>query len=208
VANQSASDEARQFPVSLDYHCGPMHAPVVTRHRRPFLAPFWVMWLLFLLVVAAAFVSYRSATTTTVVLVRHAEKELVTIADPPLTASGERRAERLAQMFGEVKGTGRLDAIYVTDTKRTQQTAAPLAARLGLKSNVMPAADVDAVAKKVLRDHRGGRALIVGHSNTIPAIVRKLSGMSVADIPDDEYDNLYVVTVPSFGRSSVLRLKY
>jgi len=73
---------------------------------------------------------------------------------------------------------------------------------------VLPAADVEAVAKKVLRDHRGGRALVVGHSNTIPAIVRKLSGMSVADIPDDEYDNLYVVTVPSFGRSSVLRLKY
>jgi len=166
------------------------------------------MWLLFFLVVAAAFVAYRSATTTTVVLVRHAEKELVTIADPPLAAAGERRAERLAQMFGDVKGSGRLDAIYVTDTKRTQQTAAPLAARLGLKSTVLPAADVEAVAKKVLRDHRGGRALVVGHSNTIPAIVRKLSGMSVADIPDDEYDNLYVVTVPSFGRSSVLRLKY
>jgi broad specificity phosphatase PhoE len=208
VADLPVHDEGRQFPFRLDYHCRAMHAPVVTRHRRPFLAPFWVMWLLFLLVVAAAFVSYRSATTTTVVLVRHAEKELVTIADPPLTAAGERRAERLAQMFGDVKGAGRLDAIYVTDTKRTQQTAAPLAARLGLKSNVMPAADVDAVAKKVLRDHRGGRALIVGHSNSVPAIVRKLSGMSVADIPDDEYDNLYVVTVPSFGRSSVLRLKY
>jgi broad specificity phosphatase PhoE len=186
-----------------------MHAPpVVTRHRRPFLAPFWVMWMLFLLVVAAAFLGYRSATTTTVVVIRHAEKELVTIADPPLAAAGVRRAERLAQMFGDVKGAGRLDAIYVTDTKRTQQTAAPLAARLGLKSNVLPGADVDAVVKNVMRDHRGGRALIVGHSNTVPAIVRKLSGMSVADISDDEYDTLYVVTVPSFGRSSVLRLKY
>jgi broad specificity phosphatase PhoE len=185
-----------------------MHAPVVTRHRRPFLAPFWVMWLLFLLVMAAAFVAYRSATTTTVVVVRHAEKELVTIANPPLSAAGERRAERLAQMFGDVKGVGQLDAIYVTDTKRSQQTAAPLAARLGMKSVEIPGADVDAVVKKVLGDHRGGRTLVVGHSNTVPAIVRKLSGTSVADIPDDQYDNLYVVTVPSFGRSSVLRLKY
>jgi broad specificity phosphatase PhoE len=202
------ADEACLFRFGLDYHCAPMHAPVVTRHRRPFLAPFWVMWLLFLLFVAAAFVGYRSATTTTVVIVRHAERELVTIADPPLSAAGVRRAERLAQMFGEVKGAGRLDAIYVTDAKRTQQTAAPLAARLGLKSTVMPARDIEAVTKTVLRDHRGGRALIVGHSNTVPAIVRKLSGMSVADIADDEFDNIYVVTVPSFGRSSVLRLKY
>ncbi len=67
--------------ICLDYHCRPMHAPVVTRHRRPFLAPFWVMWLLFFFVLAAAFGGYRAATTTTIVLVRHAEKEMSTIAD-------------------------------------------------------------------------------------------------------------------------------
>jgi broad specificity phosphatase PhoE len=70
------------------------------------------------------------------------------------------------------------------------------------------ASDVDGTAKELLREHRGGRALIVGHSNTVPAIVRKLSGMSVPEIPEDEYDDVYVVTVPSFGRASVLRLKY
>ncbi|HEV7716048.1 MAG TPA: phosphoglycerate mutase family protein [Steroidobacteraceae bacterium] len=185
-----------------------MQPPVVTRHRRPFLAPFWVMWLLFFVLLAAAFVSYRSATTTTIVLVRHAEKVMVTIDDPPLAAEGQRRADRLAQMFGDVKGAGRLDAIYVSDTKRAQQTAAPLASRLGLKPVVYMASDVDGTAKELLREHRGGRALIVGHSNTVPAIVRKLSGMSVPEIPEDEYDDVYVVTVPSFGRASVLRLKY
>jgi broad specificity phosphatase PhoE len=166
------------------------------------------MWLLFFVLIAAAFVSYRSATTTTVVLVRHAERAMVTIDDPPLAAAGERRADRLAQMFGDVKGVGRLDAIYVSDTKRAQQTAAPLAARLGMKPMVYPAADVDGTAKTLLREHRGGRVLIVGHSNTVPALVAKLSGMSVPEIADDEYDNVYVVTVPSFGRASVLRLKY
>ena len=185
-----------------------MQPPVVTRHRRPFLAPFWVMWLIFFLVVATAFTAYRSATTTTIVLVRHAEKELVSISDPPLSAAGERRAERLAQMFGDVKGLGRLDAVYVTDARRTQQTAGPLASRLGMRATELPAADVEGAAKRALRDHRGGRVLIVGHSNTVPQIVRKLSGMTVPEITDDEYDNVYVVTVPSFGRSSVLRLKY
>jgi broad specificity phosphatase PhoE len=166
------------------------------------------MWLIFFVLLAAAFVSYRSATTTTIVLVRHAEKAMVTIDDPPLAAEGARRADRLAQMFGDVRGAGRLDAIYVSDTKRAEQTAAPLASRLGLRPAVYPAANVEGTAKTLLRDHRGGRALIVGHSNTVPALVNKLSGMSVPEIAEDEYDNIYVVTVPSFGRASVLRLKY
>ena len=196
------------FAARVDYHCPPMQPPAVTRHRRPFLAPFWVMWLLFFVLLAAAFVSYRSATTTTIVLVRHAEKVMGTIEDPPLAAEGVRRAERLAQMFGEVKAANGLDAIYVSDTRRSQQTAGPLVSRLGIQATVYPAGDVDGTVRRVLRDHRGGRALIVGHSNTIPALVQKLSGQSVPEIPEEEYDDLYVVTVPSFGRSSVLRLKY
>jgi broad specificity phosphatase PhoE len=167
------------------------------------------MWLLLLVLLAAAFVAYRSATTTTVVLVRHAEKELVTIDDPPLSAAGERRAERLAQMFGDVRDVGRLDALYVTATRRAQQTAMPLAARLGVKPTVVPAGgDPDALAAEAVREHRGGRVLIVGHSNTIPQLVQKLSGQTIPAIGEDEYDNIYVVTVPTFGKSNVLRLKY
>jgi broad specificity phosphatase PhoE len=186
-----------------------MQPPAVTRRRRPFLAPFWVMWLLFFVAVAIAIFAWRSATTTTVVIVRHAEKELVTIEDPPLASAGERRAERLAQMFGTVRGAGHVDGIYVTDTRRAQQTAAPLAARLGMRPSVLPAStSSSSLASQVLRDHRGGRALIVGHSNTVPDIVKALSGETVAPIADDEYDNVYVVTVPTFGQANVLRLKY
>lgn len=166
------------------------------------------MSLLLLLLVAAASVAYRFATTTTVVLVRHAEKAPAATRDPPLAPAGERRAERLAQMFGDVKGPGRLDAIYVTDTRRAQQTAAPLASRLNIRPTVLPAADVKGAAKHALKDHRGGRALIVGHSNTVPEIVRELSGMAVPAMAEDEYDTLFVVTVPSVGRASVLVLKY
>ena len=60
----------------------------------------------------------------------------------------------------------------------------------------------------VLSEHRGGRALIVGHSNTVPEIVQKLSGVTVPAIGEDEYDTVYIVTVPTFGKSSVLRMKY
>jgi|SRR6185312_5728431 len=186
-----------------------MQPPAVTRRRRPFLAPFWVMWLLFFVAVAVALFAYRSLTTTTVILVRHAEKELVTIEDPPLAPAGERRAERLAQMFGTASGPGHIEGIYVTNARRTQQTAAPLAARLGIRPSVLPAStSSSSVASQVLREHRGARALIVGHSNTVPEIVKALSGEDVPPIADDDYDNVYVVTVPTLGRANVLRLKY
>lgn len=167
------------------------------------------MWVLFLAVVGVALVAYRSATTTTVVIVRHAEKELVTIEDPPLAPAGERRAERLAQMFGAAGGLGHIEAIYVTNARRSQQTAAPLAARLGIRPTVLPASTSSAsLASQVTREHRGGRALIVGHSNTVPEIVKALSGEDVPPIADDDYDNIYVVSVPTFGRANVLRLQY
>ncbi len=166
------------------------------------------MVLFALFAVGLAVAAYRSATITTVVLVRHAEKELGTIEDPPLAPEGERHAERLAQMFGDA-GPGRIDAIYVTDARRTQQTVAPLAARLGMRPTVFPAADIDATAARVLREHRGGRVLIVAHGNTVPALVRKLSGMEVPPpVGDNEYDDIYVVVVPTFGDASMLRLKY
>jgi broad specificity phosphatase PhoE len=84
----------------------------------------------------------------------------------------------------------------------------PLASRLGEKTTVLPAADVDAVVSRVMSEHRGGCVLIVGHSNTLPEIIQKLSGISIPEIGDDEYDNVYIVTVPTIGTSSVLRLKY
>src|SRR5215467_15891659 len=123
-----------------------MEAPaLLTRHRRPFLLPVWLSFgVIFDLFVAGlvTFLIYRSATTTTVVvLARHAEKDLSSIQDPPLSPEGEQRAERLAQMFGRGKGIGRIDAIYVSDARRTQQTAAPLAERLGKQPVVVPAAD-------------------------------------------------------------------
>ncbi|MBV8397987.1 MAG: histidine phosphatase family protein, partial [Acetobacteraceae bacterium] len=100
-----------------------MQAPaVINRYRRPFLLPVWLSFAAaFGLFVAAlvAFLIYRSATTTTVVvLARHVEKDVSSIQDPPLSPEGEQRAERLAQMFGRGKGVGRIDAIYVSDARR------------------------------------------------------------------------------------------
>lgn len=190
-----------------------MEAPaLINRHRRPFLLPVWLtfaaVFAVFVTAVAAFFV-YRSATTTTVVvLARHAEKDLSSIQDPPLSAEGEQRAERLAQMFGRGKGVGRIDAIYVSDARRTQQTAAPLAERLGKQAVIVPAADTKGLAARVMHDHKGDSVLIVGHSNTVPELIHDLGDITVPPIADDEYDTLYVLSIPSFGHASLLRMEY
>ena len=110
----------------------PSETPSLIRRRRPFLAPLWLLALAGIVFIAAAFTYWNSATTTTIVLIRHAEKQLGAIPDAPLAPPGEVRAARLAQMFGDASDFGRVRKIYVTDTRRTQQTAAGVAQRLGL----------------------------------------------------------------------------
>jgi len=158
----------------------------------------------------AAFMHWRSATSTTIVLVRHAEKELGAISDAPLSPEGEQRADRLANMFGDTQQFGRIRKIYVTNTRRTQQTALRLSQRLGINSEVVDAKTESAeLARRVLSENLGSRALVVGHSNTVPEIVKALSGSdAVPPIGENEYDTMYVVTVPSVGQASVLRIKY
>lgn len=90
--------------------------------------------------------------------------------DPDLLPEGQRAAEALPAWFGLT----RVRAIYVSDFRRTRQTAAPLAARLGLTPIVYDPADTPGLIARV----RAGPqpALIVGHSNTVPDIVAGLGG--------------------------------
>jgi len=163
-----------------------------------------------ILVLVAAVVYWNSATTTSIVVIRHAEKQIGTIDDAPLSPQGEQRATRLAQMFGDPEAFGRVKQIYVTDTRRTQQTAAGLAQRLGLKPVVVEGKpSAGEIARRVLRENRGGLALVVGHGNTVPQIVQELSdAKEVPAFGEEEFDTMYVVTVPTIGKASVLRMKY
>lgn len=185
-------------------------SPSLMRRRGPFLAPIWLLVLVAVSVVIAGFAYWRSMTTTTIVVIRHAEKQVNSIADAPLSPDGEQRAARLAQMFGDAAPFGRLQRVYVTDTRRTQQTAAALAQRLTLVPEIVTARTAPReLARRVLRENRGGRALVIGHSNTVPEIVAALGdAQEVPSMGEEEFDTLYIVTVPSVGRASVLRMKY
>jgi broad specificity phosphatase PhoE len=185
-----------------------MDTPPPKVRRKPFLAPLWLLAAAGVAVIALAIGSWRAANTTTVLLVRHAEKQLSTIEDPPLAPQGELRAQRLGQMFGGRGTPARISAIFVSDTRRAQQTAAPVEAHTGLKAQIVPGGDITALARRILEDHAGESVLVVGHSNTIPALVQELARFSVPPIADDDYATIYIVSVPSFGRANVLRLEY
>lgn len=185
-----------------------MEAPAVTRYRRPFLAPVWLTMLAVVCALGLAVAIYRSASTTVVVLVSPAEKEAGTIDDPPLSPDGEQRAQELAQMLGERTGAGRLDAIYVSDSRRAQQIIGPLADRLGQRPIVIPGADIGALASRLSHGHEGGTVLFVGNGSNVPQLVHELSGIEVEPSREQEHDTLYVVSIPTYGRANVLRLRY
>ncbi len=175
--------------------------------RRPLLAPVWIAALAGILVIALAFWVLSAASTTTVLVMRHAEKVTTQPEDPdpPLSQAGEARALELAQHFGRApKGQG-LDAIFVTELRRTQETVQPLANRLGIPVIVVPAKEPAVAAKRALAENRGGRVLIVAHSDTVPDIVKELSGEDVGEMSDTEYGIVYVVAVPRFSHASVTR---
>lgn len=178
-------------------------------HRhRPFLAPIWLTALLIAVVVAAAVLVYESAETTTIVIVRPGERPLGSIADPPLVIEGERRAERLAHLFGETASPGRIVAIYVSAARRARQTAAPLAARLGLKPIVLEDDNPDAIAARALSEHRGETLMIVDIGSAVPQLVEALSGLKPRPLADDEYGSIYIVSVPILGSAGLLQLHY
>jgi broad specificity phosphatase PhoE len=180
--------------------------------HKPFLIPIWLTAIgalaIFSVAVFALWVWF-TANSTTVIVIRHAEKESISAPDPPLSAAGEARAALLARLFGQPKGAGRLDAIYISSALRNRMTAAPLAARLEIVPIVAPTDDPKALAHRVLRENSGKRVMIIGHTNTVPDMVAALSGRSdIPQINEQEFGTLYIVTVPRIGRANVLRLSY
>lgn len=151
--------------------------------------------LLPLLLFLSACVSTQAADLR-VVVVRHAEKATDDPRDPSLSAAGRQRAQALAHLLRDEP----LAAIYSTQYRRTQLTAAPTAYAAKVRVRVRPAGEsADSLAAHIRREHAQGTVVVVGHSNTVPAIVGALGGQAVAPIADDEFDHYYIVSLPADG---------
>ncbi len=156
---------------------------------------------------AAVMFAATAAAQPTILLVRHAERADTAQgqkpskgADPELSAAGRRRAESLASMLKDAGVT----AIFATEFKRTQQTAAPLAKALSLTVKTIPS-DKQAELLKLLKAATGN-VLVVGHSNTIPEIIKALGVTTPVTIGDADFDNLFMVRLGS--QPELIRLHY
>lgn len=152
---------------------------------------------------------FESQATTTMIFVRHAEKALTPTDDPALSRAGETRAAELARQLVDADVVAGIDAIYSTSYRRTVETAQPVADALALSVNLYDPDDNEAVLATILKEHKGKIILVVGHSDTLPTLIADLgASKNVPPIAESEYDNIYLVSIPWFGKTKTIRLRY
>ncbi|NVB40061.1 histidine phosphatase family protein [Pseudenhygromyxa sp. WMMC2535] len=158
---------------------------------------------------ACACAQLPQAEPITVYIVRHAEKQVspgetgdmaadeAARRDPPLSAEGQARALALAEDLP----LRELDAIYVTASRRSEETAAAVAAVTGIEPTHYPPRDIDGLLAR-LRREAGTVSLVVGHSNTIPPLLEALGVEEKVRIGEKQYGDLWIVhTLPEGGTS-------
>lgn len=131
----------------------------------------------------------------TIVLVRHAEK-VSEAPDAVLSDVGKQRAEKLARTLADAGIT----AIFTSEAERTKQTAAPIAKLLHLQPAVIPAKDIAGLVSKLSEQPEDAVVLVVGHSNTLPDVINKLSGSNSPSVrrmatSDVDYDKLFIAVL-------------
>ncbi len=154
---------------------------------------------------------FESQATTTVIFVRHAEKAVEPADDPGLSEAGKRRAAELARQLvdADVVPMKGVDAVFSTPYRRTEETAKPVADALGLTINAYDAADTELFIEELVREYKGKIILVVGHSNTVPEMIGNMgASKKVPPIAENEYDNIYLVSIPWFGKTKTIRLRY
>lgn len=163
------------------------------------------IWLV--MMVAGAMMVPMVVEAQMVIVVRHAERadggagtgaSMTTSNDPELSEVGKSRAQKLAAMLGDAG----VVAIYTTQYRRTKDTANPLGEKIGVAYEAVPSGDMAGLVRKI-RSHKSGAVFVVGHSNTVPVIVRALGGPDVT-MADDEYDSLFFVA----ANGTTTRIKF
>ncbi len=138
----------------------------------------------------------------TVYVVRHAETGS-TATDPPLDATGQTRAQALATLLADDD----VGLVLASQFMRTQLTGKPTADAAGLSVTVHAvgnnALTYGEQLEAMVRATKPAAALIVGHSNTVPATVKAFTGTDVDPISETEFDRLFTITVTETGATVV-----
>ena len=142
-----------------------------------------------------------------VILVRHAELQGAAMAEPkhlPLSEAGEARARRLAMMLKD----SAIGAIYVTDFVRTNKTGEPLARELNKELTVLPKGDPQQLVERLRQNHGNQTVLLVGHTDTLPGLLKAFGVAVEIKIEPQDYSNVFVVIPKREGAPALLRLRY
>ena len=169
------------------------------------------MRLIGILIIAAA-LSYiaistaQDSVTKTVILVRHAEK-MIGQKDPSLTEMGQVRAKQLATTLVQTQ----LTLAISTQFARTKETLIPITDAQKIPLLVIPATTdinqhIEQIVAKVKQ--QDGNIVIAGHSNTIPLIIASLGGPKIPMLSEDEYDKLFILSIPQNGAISLIQTQY
>ena len=135
-----------------------------------------------------------------VFLVRHAEK-VDSSKNPALSPAGKTRATSIARNLEDAN----IKFVHSTDYLRTKNTAAPIAKKAGLKINLYDAGNLPSLVQKLKR--KGGRHLVVGHSNSTPKLAQLLGGEPGPKIHENEYDRLYIISIFKNGVTNTIRMR-
>jgi broad specificity phosphatase PhoE len=136
-------------------------------------------------------------------IVRHAER-LDQSPDSSLSTEGVGRAYKLRDLLREAGVT----QVFTSERKRTIETAKPLADALRLTPQQVPAEDRGALVSRLAALKPQDRALVVGHSNTVPELLIALKVTTPVTIGDADYDNLFIVVPQKESAPILLRLKF
>jgi broad specificity phosphatase PhoE len=152
---------------------------------------------------------FEQQATTTVIFVRYAEREAGLGDDDSLSEAGRRRAEDLRRMLAEVDIVRGPDAIYVSSYPPTLETAAPVARARNVPIEEFDPDNIARLARRVLKKYKGKVVLVVADPASIRAAIPEFQGSKrISPDSDAEADNLYVVTIPWYGKVKTLRLRY
>ncbi|MDP6674291.1 MAG: histidine phosphatase family protein [Gammaproteobacteria bacterium] len=174
------------------------------RRRRRFIAS-----ALFLVVALSLAWVFESQATTTVVFVRFAEILDSDEQNPGLSPTGQRRAIELARVVGSIDVIAGIDAIFSTQYRSTQETAEPLAEELQIPVQVVDSNNIKGLTQMILNEYKGKIVLVITDADALPLLIREFHGSKrLAPIVEREHDNLYLLSIPWYGKVKTLQLKY
>jgi hypothetical protein len=151
----------------------------------------------------------ESQATTTVVFVRYAETLGPEDQNPGLSPAGHERARELARVVSSIDVVAGIDAIFATQFRSTQETAEPLKEALQIPVQVVDSINVRGLRDMIQKEYKGKIILVITDAEAIPRLIRKFQGSKrLAPIAAREHDNLYLVSIPWYGKVKTLQLKY